>query len=226
MDKLPVELQPEERVVLRARRTPIYFYVKLAGIALAIVVPIAALLWIVSATAGLSGVALTVTAIVCAVWALFWLVRAYFVWYQHRHDEWIVTDQRLIDSYKRNWFDQQVASADLVNVQDLSVSKSGPLQSLFNFGDVICQTAGTNSRFVLSDVPRPADVMRVIDGTRDTARGAAFEPRRMTGRYAEGAAEDLSGRRRPQFVPGTRAPGDPAAPPPDNLGGGPPSPRP
>jgi hypothetical protein len=131
------------------------------------------------------------------------------------HDEWIVTDQRLIDSYKRNWFSQQVASADLVNVQDLSVSKSGPLQSIFNFGDVVCQTAGTSSRFVLSDVPRPADLMRVIDGTRDAARGAGFEHRRPGGRYVEDEADGPPGRVRSHFVP--------RSVPPDNVGGPPPS---
>jgi membrane protein YdbS with pleckstrin-like domain len=214
MDKLPVELQTDERVIARVRRTPIYLYAKLAGIALVILLPIAAISWAVSVTAGLSGLALTVTLIMCTVWALFWLVRAYFVWYQHRHDEWIVTDQRLIDSFKRNWFSQQVASADLVNVQDISVSKSGPLQSIFNFGDVVCQTAGTNSRFVLSDVPRPADLMRVIDGTRDAARGAPFEHRRPGARYVEDEAGGPPGRVGPQFVP--------RSVPPDNVGGPPP----
>jgi len=217
MDKLPVDLQPSERVLLRARRAPVYLYAKLAGMLLAIVVPVAALLLGVGATVGLSGVALTATLVVCAVWALYWLVRAYFAWYQHAHDEWLVTDQRLIDSYKRNWFDQRIASADLMNVQDMSVSRSGPLASLFNFGDVVCQTAGASSRFVLSDVPRPADVMRLIDGARDAARGVVHGPRRGPARYDEGMTEDLWHRRRPQFVPRTT--------PPDHRGDGPLGPR-
>ena len=213
MDKLPVELQPDERVVMRVRRTPVFFVVKLVAIALALALPIAALLWVVNATAGLTGTARTVTLIVCAVWAVGWLVRAYFTWYQYVHDQWIVTTQRLIDSDKKNWFNQDIASADLVNVQDINVSKKGLLASMFNFGDVVCQTAGTDARFVLSDVPKPADVMRVIDGTRDEARTAVYDVRRTPRGYVEAPTEDLSGRPRPQFVPRAAPPDNPGPPP-------------
>jgi hypothetical protein len=217
MDKLPVDLQPDERVVMRVRRTPVYFVAKLVAIALALALPIAALLWVVNATAGLTGTARTVTLIVCAVWALGWLVRAYFTWYQHVHDEWLVTSQRLVDSRKKNLFNQEIASADLVNVQDINVSKKGLLASIFDFGDVVCQTAGTDARFVLSDVPKPAEVMRVIDGTRDVARGSVYDVRRPPRGYVEAPTEDLSDRPRPQFVP--------RAAPLDHTGG-PPSPPP
>ena len=209
--KLPVELQPGESVILRRRRTPVYLAAKLIAIALAATLPIAALLWLVAATAGLEGTARTVTFGVCALWAAFWLVQAFFVWYQHMHDEWIVTNQRLIDSFKRNPFSQQVSSADLVNVQDLSVKKSGLLQTLFNFGDVVCQTAGADTRFVLSNVPQPTDVMRVIDGTRDEARLAVQHPDQTRREGAPAPAALQRGRgAAPQFVP--------RAAPPDHVG--------
>jgi hypothetical protein len=168
--KLPVELQAGESVVLRCRRHPIYLCLRLAGTVFAAVVPVALVLWLGLATVGLGGAVGAVLAGVCAIWALYWAIRGYFIWYRHEHDEWIVTNQRLLDTYKRHWFDQQIASADLINVQDITVHRSGLLPTIFNFGDVRCQTAGTDSVFVLSGIPTPSKALATIDATRDAAR--------------------------------------------------------
>jgi hypothetical protein len=168
--KLPVDLQAGESVVLRVRRHPVYVIAKLDGVVLVGVVPIALALWLGFGVAGAGGILATVLAAACALWGVYWLVRGYFVWFRHHHDEWIVTNQRLLDAYKRHWFDQQLASADLINLQDISVHRSGLLATVFNFGDVRCETAGERSAFVLSAVPRPSAVLSTIDATRDAAR--------------------------------------------------------
>lgn len=168
--KLPVELQPHEALILRVRRHPAYLWVKLAGAALLGIVPPLVALWLGLAIAGLDGAPRLGLIGVCALWAAYAAGRCYFIWYRHQHDEWIVTNQRLIDSYKRNWFDHKLSSADLVNVQDIFIDKSGPLATILDFGDVRCQTAGTNATFVLSAIPRPSRVLGVIDAARDAAR--------------------------------------------------------
>jgi membrane protein YdbS with pleckstrin-like domain len=168
--KLPVELQPGETVVLRLRRHPVFLALKVGWPVLLALVPAGLLLWLGNITVGLSGVGGTIVWAIAALWALFWLVRAYFEWYRYEHDEWIVTTQRLLDAFSKNWFSHELASADLVNVQDISIHKSGPLASIFNFGNVECQTAGQNATFVLSAIPDPTRVLSIIDQTRDTAR--------------------------------------------------------
>jgi hypothetical protein len=165
--KLPVDLQDGESVVMVLRRHPVYLALKLVAVLLIILVPVGLLLWL-----GIGGLTGQILWGIAALWAVFWLVRAYFIWYRHQNDLWIVTNQRLIDSYKRNWFHSQVASADLVNVQDISVARSGLLATIFNFGDVRCQTAGEVSAFVLSDIPHPSRVLTLVDTTRDAARSA------------------------------------------------------
>lgn len=172
---LPIALQPGERVVFRRRRTPVYMFTQLAAVAVAALAPAGLLLWAVWALRGLDGAIGGVVLAVSVVWLVVWLVYGYFIWYRHRHDEWILTDQRLIDCYKPHWFSQRVSSADLINMQDISVHRSGLLQSLFNFGDVVCQTAGTESRFVLTAVPKPAELLSIIDRTRDAARGQGHQ---------------------------------------------------
>jgi hypothetical protein len=89
------------------------------------------------------------------------------------NDEWVITNQRIVDSYKRHWFHQNLASADLINVQDMRVEKSGVMATIFNFGDLHCQTAGSRENFILADIPNPAKVLDLIDEARDQARRSA-----------------------------------------------------
>lgn len=172
----PVELQPGEHIILYRRRHWLHLEPLLAAMALAGVVPIVALGWIVGATTGLGGMGGLIVLAVSVVWALYWLVRGYFAWYRYRHDIWLVTNQRLVDSLKRHWFHHQVASADLIDVEDIAVVRHGLLQTMFNFGDVRCQTAGEQANFVLAGIPDPVGTLSTIDQARDSARREAGRP--------------------------------------------------
>ncbi|MEX0750946.1 MAG: PH domain-containing protein, partial [Dehalococcoidia bacterium] len=64
-----------------------------------------------------------------------------------------------------------LSTADLVNVQDMTVERSGLLQTTLNYGDIICQTASTSAGdFVLSGIPRPQEVQLLVDKERDRER--------------------------------------------------------
>lgn len=168
--KLPFELQGGEQVILFARRHWLFFYGQLAVIVLAGVVATIAIVILVLATIGFDGIAGKGIAVALLIWALFWGVRAYFHWYRYQNDIWAVTNQRLVDSIKRHWFHHQMASADLVDVEDIRVVREGFLQTVFKFGDVRCQTAGEVPNFVLDGIPDPNQVLAVVDGARDAAR--------------------------------------------------------
>ena len=68
------------------------------------------------------------------------------------------------------FFISQKTTADLINLQDISVEKSGVIPSMLNFGDVVCQTAGGASNFRIAGVPDPTNVQLLIDKERDRAR--------------------------------------------------------
>ena len=65
-----------------------------------------------------------------------------------------------------------MSSADLVDVEDMNVVREGILPTMFNFGDVRCQTAGEVPNFVLAGIPRPTEVLATIDAARDASRRA------------------------------------------------------
>lgn len=168
--KLPVELQAGESVVARYRRHPVFVVSKLVGVGVAGLVPFGVALWVAGAVLGFGGVSGLIVLGLGVVWLAFWTFRAYLIWYRFEHDEWLVTNQRLIDAYSRNWFNRSVSSTDLINVQDMSIRKHGLLASIFNFGDLECETAGSNQKFLLSAIPRPADALALMDARRDAAR--------------------------------------------------------
>ena len=105
-----------------------------------------------------------------AVWLLYWGVRLLLNWYRYHNDIWVVTDQRIIDSFKPTPFHLRVGTADLVNIQDMSIEKSGIIPTLLNFGDVVCQTAGTGQQFRIGGVPDPERVQLLVDKERDRER--------------------------------------------------------
>ena len=167
---LPFELQATESVLLLARRHWFYFSLRMAiAIGAGALGAVAAALF-VNASFGFDGTAGRVAMAVIALWVAYWAVRAYFTWYRYQNDIWVVTDQRLVDSIKRHWFHHQMASADLVDVEDIQVVRAGLFQTMLDFGDVRCQTAGEVPNFVLAGVPAPSQVMATIDSARDAAR--------------------------------------------------------
>ena len=108
-------------------------------------------------------------------WLAYWAVRLYFFKYRYDNDIWVVTNQRIIDSVKNHWFHLQMSTADLVDIEDMSVIRSGLLNTVFDFGDIECQTAGAVRKFALRGIPRPREVQAMVDRLRDQARATTKE---------------------------------------------------
>ena len=169
---LPVQIQSDEQVIAVLRRHPVYITLQVIGI-----IMLAMLLVVAFTLVRQSQVAvlLPIMDILIILTAVIVLGAVGLIYYQYRNDMWLVTNQRLVDSTKTSPFSHEVASADLLNVQDISVSKRGVFPTLFNFGDVSCQTAGAALVFTLRGVPNPNGVLELIDETRDRARERALK---------------------------------------------------
>ncbi|TAK77077.1 MAG: PH domain-containing protein [Dehalococcoidia bacterium] len=170
--RLPVELQSGESVVLLVRRHWFFLVAPLLGALLAMLLPPAVVLAVVMRTDGPKALDVVLVA-VSLVYAAVLGVRAYFVWYAWAHDVWVITNQRLVDGQKPDWFHEKVSTADLVQVQDVGLDRTGLLATLLKFGDLRVQTAAEIEQFILRKIPRPQDVLAVLDRTRDAARHEA-----------------------------------------------------
>jgi len=168
--KLPFPLQESEKVLVVCRRHWVYLYPRLALHVLVAVLPVLALFLVLRWADALDGLALKVAAVVSVVWLAVWAVKVFFVKYRYDNDLWTITDQRIIDSFRSNPFDLKITTADLIDIVDTSVNRSGLLPTLLNYGDIRCETAGERQDISLPAVPRPQEVHALIDRERDRER--------------------------------------------------------
>ncbi len=167
---LPFPLQDNEDVLLVCRRHWIYLWPRtIVWMALA-VLPIVVAAWLLFRVASVGGQGAMIFWLVALVYLLAWAIRIFLNWYQYDNDLWVITNQRVVDCIKPNPFGLKVSTADLVNIQDMTVVRSGILATALNFGDIVCQTAADNRDFTLGGIPRPQDVQLLMDKERDRER--------------------------------------------------------
>lgn len=163
---LPINLQDGEELVEVRKRHPVYVILK----SIAAVVIAGLLIWGFS---WLSGQFSWVNSIAVWLYVAVVVVAAGYLGllaYRFYNDLWIVTNQRLVDALRKTPFNQELSSTDLINVQDINIRRRGIMPTIFNFGDVVCQTASTQGEFIFIGVGDPAGLMEMLDRLRDEAR--------------------------------------------------------
>jgi len=169
--KFPFPLQEGEAVVALARRHWLFIYPRLALGGVVALAPVGSLFYLLAYLGRLEDENVLWAALgIAALWLLYWGLRLYLFKYRYDNDIWVVTSQRLIDSLKRHWFHVQVVTTDLVDIEDMTVVRQGLLATLFDFGDIQCQTAGAVRQFSVRGVPKPRELQALIHSLRNQAR--------------------------------------------------------
>jgi hypothetical protein len=177
--KLPFPLQESEKVLLICRRHWIYLYPRLVAYVVAALLPVIALV-LVLRFADAGGVVLKIAFAVAALWLVFWAAKALLLKYRYDNDLWTITDQQLIDSTRSSPFSLRMTAADLINIVDTEVVRSGILATLLNYGDIRVETAGERENISLPAVPHPQEVHALIDKERDRERRAVYQGDEVT----------------------------------------------
>lgn len=74
----------------------------------------------------------------------------------------IVTDERVMDVDFYGLLFKHVSVAQLDRIEDVNYFQKGIMGALFNFGDVLIQTAAEITGFVFNKVPNPERVAKVL----------------------------------------------------------------
>ena len=74
----------------------------------------------------------------------------------------LVTTKRVIDIDFRVLFSKHIAATKIVQIEDVSLNEVGLIRSVFDYGDVKVQTAGTADFFEFLAVPHPEQIVHVI----------------------------------------------------------------
>lgn len=84
---------------------------------------------------------------------------------------YLITSQRLVDMDYINFLYFRVSETKYGNIEDVTYHVSGLPQIVFNYGDVLLQTAGTVPNFELERVPNPAGVHDLITDLMGRSNG-------------------------------------------------------
>ncbi|MDP4000315.1 MAG: PH domain-containing protein [bacterium] len=80
---------------------------------------------------------------------------AAYEWVSWWGDVYILTNYRIIDVEQRGFFHRNFAETTLDKIQDISHEISGFLPTVFDFGTVLVQTAGSLANIDMNDVRKP-----------------------------------------------------------------------
>jgi hypothetical protein len=75
----------------------------------------------------------------------------------------LVTSVRIVDIEFSQIVFENVAATKLSQLEDVKYSQIGFARSIFDYGDVFAETAGTASNFEFNAVPHPENVIRIIN---------------------------------------------------------------
>ena len=87
-------------------------------------------------------------------------LESFLTWF---YNVYIITDERVVDVDFYSLLYKNISSAKLDNIEDISITASGALSSIFNYGTIKIQTAAATTEFEFEDVPRPAQVTAFLN---------------------------------------------------------------
>jgi len=74
----------------------------------------------------------------------------------------IITDERVFDVDFVNLIYREITDANIDQIQDVTVRLGGAVRAVFNYGDIIIQTAAEIPQIELQAVPKPDRVARIL----------------------------------------------------------------
>ena len=95
------------------------------------------------------------------LYLLIVLLVAFILWMDYYLDVWIVTTERIIDVNQIGMFRREVSEFPLYNIQDVTIEIPGFVATLFRYGTIRIQTAGSKS-FSASEIPNVERVKNII----------------------------------------------------------------
>lgn len=115
--------------------------------------------------------------IIILMWYLLtfaFMLENFLSWY---FNVYMITDERVIDIDFYNLIYKEISDAEIENIEDVTLVMAGVLQTIFNYGSVMIQTAAEVPRLQFEDIPNPALVVQVLKRMQLEERQEALEGR-------------------------------------------------
>lgn len=152
-----VNKDPQEVIILMVRRHPITNLPWLIASFFLIIAP--AFLSILPAVENIPGNFQTVFGILWYVITTAFILEKFLAWFFNVN---IVTDERIIDVDFLNLVYREISDADIEQIQDVTVEMGGTIRTIFNYGDVLIQTAAEQAKTRFEAIPHPDRVAKIL----------------------------------------------------------------
>ena len=96
------------------------------------------------------------------IYTLFLVLSLFLIFVFYYLNVNIITSIRVVDISQEGLFSHTISELHIDKIEDATSQVTGVFGSLFNYGDVYVQTAGTLERFVFTDVPNPAGIEKIV----------------------------------------------------------------
>ncbi|MEK7072906.1 MAG: PH domain-containing protein [Patescibacteria group bacterium] len=161
-----------EQPILTLRAHPVVFITSGAMFVILLIVPFAAIALLPELMASLLSSMIGGTAAVLLV-SLYMLVvlllgfNHFFNWF---FDIWVVTNERIIDVDQEGVFSKKIGELELHKVQDVLAESHGVLATMFGYGRIKVETAGSQTEFAFDGISHPyAVAKRILELAKDDA---------------------------------------------------------
>lgn len=102
------------------------------------------------------------TVMVLSLYYLFVWILFFHAWIDYYLDVWLVTDERIVNVEQAGLFSRSISEIKLFRVQDVKAEVHGIIPTIFHFGEVTIQTAGSETFAIFKQVPSPYETSREI----------------------------------------------------------------
>lgn len=106
--------------------------------------------------------------------SIAYTLESFLTWF---FNVYIITDERIVDVDFYNLTYKEVSDANLDKIEDVTYKMGGVIRTLFNYGDVLIQTAAEVTNFDFLAVPYPDKVVKVLQDLRMEEQQEAIEGR-------------------------------------------------
>ncbi len=103
-----------------------------------------------------------ITTLFTQLYTLFLALSLFLIWVIHYLNIQIITSIRIVDISQVGLFSHTVSELHIDKIEDVTSQTTGILGTIFNYGEVFVQTAGTVERFEFCNVPNPASIEKLI----------------------------------------------------------------
>ncbi len=103
-----------------------------------------------------------ITQLFTQVYTLFLVLSLFLIFVFYYLSIQIITSIRVVDITQEGLFSHTVSELHIDKIEDATSQVNGIFGTIFNYGQVYVQTAGTTERFQFQNVPNPAGIEKII----------------------------------------------------------------